>query len=176
MAVHAPIASGGGEGSSGLVAARVLADGVVVPVDSGAGVRLVAELEDVGRYALAFTRSGLRETRFVWVQDGAWYAVCLTRERRAEGDERPPSALVEIERARPPFGLTLRQLDVLTLVCGGLSNPQIGAHLHMSARTVSTHVARILAKLGQATRAGAAAAAIDPVSYTHLTLPTILRV
>ena len=160
MAVHAPIASGGGEGS-GLVAARVLADGVVVPVDSGAGVRLLAELDGLGRYALAFTRSGLRETRFVWVDGTAWFAVCLTRERRAEGDERPPSALVEIERAAPPFGLTLRQLDVLTLLCGGLSNPQIGAHLHMTARTVSTHVARILAKLGQATRAGAAAAAID---------------
>jgi branched-chain amino acid transport system substrate-binding protein len=160
MAVHAPIASGDGE-ASGLVAARVLADGVVVPVDSGAGMRLLDELDGLGRYALAFTRSGLRETRFVWVHDGAWYAVCLTRERRAEGDERPPSAVVEIERARPPFGLTLRQLDVLTLLCGGLSNPQIGAHLHMTARTVSTHVARILAKLGQATRAGAAAAAID---------------
>src|SRR3977135_2624170 len=61
----------------------------------------------------------------------------------------------------PRPGLTRGELDVLTLVAGGLSNPEIAAHLGSSARTVSTHVERLLHKLGRASRAGAAAVAVE---------------
>ena len=146
---------------AGCVAVRVRADGRVTPVDTRAGVDLVRRLDPLARYAVAFARAQLRQTRFTWIEGRAWYAVCLTRERRPDDDRRPAAVLVELERSAPAYGLTVRELDVLTLICGGLSNPQIAAHLAMRTRTVSTHVSRIITKLGQSTRAGVAAVAID---------------
>jgi branched-chain amino acid transport system substrate-binding protein len=157
-----PTGHGCRSSSSDCVALRALADGRVAAVDTRAGLELVRRLDPLARYAVAFAGSHLRQTRFVWVEDArSWHAVCLTLERRPDGDSGTASALVEIEPSPPPYGLTVRELEVLTLICGGLSNPEIAAHLGMSARTVSTHVAHIIAKLGQASRAGAAALAID---------------
>jgi DNA-binding NarL/FixJ family response regulator len=44
--------------------------------------------------------------------------------------------------------LTERELDVLRLVAGGLSNVEIGSELFVTEATVKTHVTHILAKLG----------------------------
>ena len=44
--------------------------------------------------------------------------------------------------------LTARELEVLMLVAGGLSNGEIAAELHLSPLTAKTHVSRILTKLG----------------------------
>jgi len=43
--------------------------------------------------------------------------------------------------------LTPRELDVFLAIARGLSNPEIGAHLHLTPATVKTHVNRIFAKL-----------------------------
>jgi non-specific serine/threonine protein kinase len=51
-----------------------------------------------------------------------------------------------------PEGLTRREWEVAQLVAEGLSNPQIAARLAVSGRTVDTHVARVLGKLGLARR------------------------
>jgi DNA-binding NarL/FixJ family response regulator len=64
--------------------------------------------------------------------------------------------LVEDFVRRPPPGevspaslgaLTERELEVLKLIAGGLSNGEIAAALFLSGATVKTHVNRILAKL-----------------------------
>lgn len=57
-------------------------------------------------------------------------------------------------------GLTPRELDVLTLVARGMGNAEIAATLIVARRTVSTHVERILEKLGVASRSAAAALAV----------------
>ena len=56
-------------------------------------------------------------------------------------------------------GLTARELEVLNLLAGGLSNPLIAERLVVSEHTVHRHVANIYVKLGVSSRAAAAAAA-----------------
>lgn len=63
--------------------------------------------------------------------------------------------------AHLPHGLTARELDVLTLLIGGLSNAEIATRLWASPRTVTTHVERILGKLEVASRTAAAAVAVE---------------
>jgi len=45
-------------------------------------------------------------------------------------------------------GLTAREKEILTLIAGGLSNQQIAEKLYISIKTVQTHRAHILEKLG----------------------------
>ena len=58
-----------------------------------------------------------------------------------------------------PADLTARESEILGLVAQGRSNGEIGRQLFISAKTVSVHVSRILAKLGAAGRTEAAAIA-----------------
>ena len=54
------------------------------------------------------------------------------------------------------WGLTARELEVLSLVAAGQTNRQIGEQLFISEKTASVHVSNILAKLGAAGRGEAA--------------------
>ena len=56
-----------------------------------------------------------------------------------------------------------REREVLALVCQRLTDAEIGERLFISRRTVSTHVAHILAKLGANNRREAAALAVQQV-------------
>jgi ATP/maltotriose-dependent transcriptional regulator MalT len=81
-------------------------------------------------------------------------------ERAAELEAR-----LEELRSRAPSatsaaaGLTRRELEVLRLVAGGMSNQDIAAELVLSEHTVHRHVANVLAKLGVSSRTAAVAQA-----------------
>jgi predicted ATPase/DNA-binding CsgD family transcriptional regulator len=60
-------------------------------------------------------------------------------------------------RANGGLPLTPRECEVAELIAHGLTNRQIGTRLFIAERTVDTHVGRILAKLGCASRAQVAA-------------------
>ncbi|WP_282859982.1 response regulator [Pseudoclavibacter helvolus] len=58
--------------------------------------------------------------------------------------------------------LTAREREVLAALGEGLSNVGIGQRMHISASTAKTHVSRVLAKLGVASRMEAAVLARRP--------------
>lgn len=79
------------------------------------------------------------------------------RDRGARNVPRGPSGPTRSNRA----GLTGRQVDVLRLLAEGRTNTEIAERLVLSVRTVDTHVAAILAKLGVSSRHEAARRAGD---------------
>jgi DNA-binding CsgD family transcriptional regulator len=81
-----------------------------------------------------------------------WARVDLERAVAA-----PPAADGPDEE--PAFALTRREREVLALVADGRTNRQIADELFISEKTASVHVSNILAKLGVANRAEAAAVA-----------------
>jgi DNA-binding NarL/FixJ family response regulator len=70
-----------------------------------------------------------------------------------------PAAPPPPAEARPPYGLTGRELAVLQLVAAGRSNAQIGEELFISRATAAVHVTNILRKLDVTNRVQAAALA-----------------
>jgi DNA-binding NarL/FixJ family response regulator len=62
--------------------------------------------------------------------------------------------------AAPPDGLTQREVEILTLIARGLTNPEIAAQLFLSNHTIKTHIGRIFAKTGSRDRAAA-------IGYAH---------
>ncbi|MFF4776588.1 LuxR C-terminal-related transcriptional regulator [Microtetraspora fusca] len=54
--------------------------------------------------------------------------------------------------AAAPFGLTLRELEVLDAVSRGRTNAEIARALHITPRTVATHIEHVLTKTGAPNR------------------------
>ncbi|MEU3271124.1 response regulator transcription factor [Saccharomonospora sp. NPDC006951] len=61
----------------------------------------------------------------------------------------------------PDTALTRREVEVLTLVAGGLSNRAIAGRLQLTEGTVKSHLARSYTKLGVDSRTAAVAAATE---------------
>ena len=77
------------------------------------------------------------------------------RDRGVRNIPRGPSNLTR----RNPEGLTDRQVGVLRLLAEGLTNAEIADRLVVSVRTVDSHVAAVLTKLGVQSRQDAVRAA-----------------
>jgi DNA-binding NarL/FixJ family response regulator len=105
----------------------------------------------------ASTDELIRAVRVVAAGD-ALLAPSVTRRLIAEFARRRPTL-----RATPGAlaALTPRELEVLALIAGGLSNAEIAAQLVVAEQTVKTHVGRILGKLGLRDRAQAVVVAYE---------------
>ena len=87
---------------------------------------------------------------------------------RVDGElGRVAGRAVVVRAPRPSFGwpsLTPMELTVSDLVAEGLTNPEIGERLHISRRTVESHLAHTFRKLDFGTRAQLAAEVVRRVS------------
>ncbi|MDP4504423.1 helix-turn-helix transcriptional regulator [Nonomuraea turcica] len=99
-------------------------------------------------YARAFIDSRELSRHGLWLDgDGRWHELRLLRA--GVGFQGSLQGAVAAERmCALPYELTGREVDVLTRVAAGDSNPQIAAALVLSVRTVTTHLEHIFAKLG----------------------------
>jgi DNA-binding CsgD family transcriptional regulator/tetratricopeptide (TPR) repeat protein len=93
------------------------------------------------------TRTGLAELDRLGAEPVAARA---RLDLRARG--LAPTAPRRASTRRNPAGLTNRELDVLRLLAGGLTNAELGERLYISPKTVDHHVSSILAKLPAANR------------------------
>jgi DNA-binding NarL/FixJ family response regulator len=83
------------------------------------------------------------------VLDPAAQATLLTAAARPGRTQEPkPSGHL-------PDGLTRREAEILTLIAGGMTNPDIASKLYLSVPTVKSHINRIFAKTGSTDRAAA---------------------
>ena len=74
----------------------------------------------------------------------------------AERARRELRATGEIAHKRPPSAqhgeLTIQEAQIARLARDGLSNPEIGARLFITARTVQYHLGKVFSKLGITSR------------------------
>jgi branched-chain amino acid transport system substrate-binding protein len=134
-------------------------DGGLEQIESREALGFYGARPELVGFTAGLLASGRDSVRFIWIDpDRTWYFVRIDAELHP--DDQPRVTLMATSVA-PPFALTPRELDVLTLMCGGLGNHEVAACLETSLRTVTTHMERILAKLGQMSRTGAATLAID---------------
>ena len=73
---------------------------------------------------------------------------------------RADDAADDPKRERPRAELSRREREVLRLLAAGKTDREIADALGVSYRTVTTHIARVFAKLGVRSRAAAAAEAV----------------
>ncbi|CAM2747036.1 LuxR C-terminal-related transcriptional regulator [Actinomyces slackii] len=71
-----------------------------------------------------------------------------------------------------PWGLTSRQLEVLTLLALGYSNPEIASLLAIRPKTVGAHVEEIFARLGAPNRTLATVMAVEQQALLLDVVPT----
>jgi DNA-binding NarL/FixJ family response regulator len=81
-------------------------------------------------------------------------------------DPRTTAKVMERLRSSPDLhdplqGLTDREREILSLIGDGLTNRQIGEHLHLAEKTVKNYVSNLFAKLGLERRTQAAVLSAD---------------
>ena len=91
----------------------------------------------------------------------ALLAPAITKRLIGEFARQRPRPADSAQDNKALSALTPRETEVLRLIAGGLSNPEIAQRLVVTEETVKTHVSRILAKLGLRDRTQAVVTAYE---------------
>jgi DNA-binding CsgD family transcriptional regulator len=133
-------------------AADALRDAIGVPIPP-------VELADYER-SLSAARVHLGERAFAaaWTQGRS-----MTPEQAlaAKGQKPTPMSTTTAPPSTYPAGLTAREVEVLRLLAGGMTDLQIAEKLILSPRTVHAHISSIYSKLGVTSRSAATRYAIE---------------
>ncbi|GAQ51408.1 helix-turn-helix transcriptional regulator [Streptomyces acidiscabies] len=89
-----------------------------------------------------------------------WLTLQVLKVADPLGRPEPAVLVQELPTAGLPHSLSPREYDILNGMAAGFSNQQLASQRDVSLRTVTTHVERILHKMGQPSRAGAVASAL----------------
>jgi predicted ATPase/DNA-binding CsgD family transcriptional regulator len=134
-------------------AADALRDAIGVPIPP-------VELTEYER-SLSATRVHLGERAFA----AAWAkgrAITPRQALAAQGQKPTPSPISTVTPSPIyPSGLTAREVEVLRLLAGGLTDLQIAEQLVLSPRTVHAHISSIYSKLAVTSRSAATRYAIE---------------
>jgi DNA-binding CsgD family transcriptional regulator len=137
----------------GAVAAKQDANGFTAVLSDWEVASTVATIQDtLGEEA--FTTAWEAGQGMAWADAVADALGVLERERTTPISQPPL-------RQGGAFALTRREQEILTLLCQRLTNPEIAERLYIGLRTVDTHVANLLVKLGARNRREAAAIAVQ---------------
>jgi DNA-binding NarL/FixJ family response regulator len=135
-------------------AADALRDALGVPIPP-------VERADYER-SLSAARVHLGERAFAaaWAQGRA---MTPQRALAAQGHKPTPTPTAAMTPSPQvyPAGLTTREVEVLRLLAGGLTDRQIADKLVLSPRTVHAHISSIYSKLGVTSRSAATRYAIE---------------
>jgi len=114
--------------------------------------------------SLAAARAQLGEQAFAvaWAEGRGmtWEQALAARGPVTIPRETPPTPPAKSPPASP-FGLTVREVEVLRLLAQGLTDAQIAAQLIISPRTVNTHLKAIYGKIQVSSRSAATRYALD---------------
>jgi DNA-binding CsgD family transcriptional regulator len=154
------------EASNLLQPHRVLADEMsgdayIAVIGRGRGSRVPGRdvgptlREDGPLWSLMVASAPQLHGRYLWIgEDGQCHQIDLTP--CAGG-----TVLVAEREVPPPYGLTPRELQIVTHLAAGASNLEVAETLVVSRRTVSTHVEHVLGKLGVTSRSEVASVAMS---------------
>jgi DNA-binding CsgD family transcriptional regulator len=150
----------------GSTAVGLRTDGGVIPLRGTADTELVEPGSPLRRIVEQLLAERRMTVSFLWPRPAGsgWY-LCRAfhcRDRLAVLTYRPHDGV---------YGLTRRELEVLTSLAVGWSNHDIAEHLTVTTRTVRAHVEHIFDKLEITTRSAAVARAVAE----GLLLPRALR-
>jgi DNA-binding CsgD family transcriptional regulator len=131
------------------------ADGSIVTLRGTPPEELIADARRVREViAHRFGRRGTTAS-FLWPRaSGGWYA--CRAHRCYDGID-----VLLLREPESTYGLTPRELEVLTCLVEGASNAQIAAQLWITTRTARAHVEHILEKLKLTSRSAAVGRAIS---------------
>jgi DNA-binding NarL/FixJ family response regulator len=155
-------------GMDGIEATRLLTS-----ADSGPRV-LVLTTFDLDEYVYDALRAGasgfllkdvtaerLFDAVRVIAEGEALLAPAITKKLIIEFARQRPRPVDSAHGSERIGALTPRESEVLRLIAGGLSNPEIAKRLVVTEETVKTHVSRVLSKLGLRDRTQAVVAAYE---------------
>jgi DNA-binding CsgD family transcriptional regulator len=115
--------------------------------------------EEVHGLLRAFAGTAGHRVRLLWPAGGIWYRVALHRHGPVPGITAD-AVLIHETPSELPYGLSPRELEVLTRAATGQTNRAIAQALFLSPRTVHSHIEHMLRKTGAASRAEATALAV----------------
>jgi DNA-binding CsgD family transcriptional regulator len=123
------------------------------------GENIITPLLEDRAFMRAMSFCVAEDQYFRWGRGKDWWHVRIIRVARPMFPD-DGTRLIIVREKELPYGITPRELDVLTLLSFGLGNVEISRILVISPRTAIHHVENIMAKLGVNSRAACGAIAV----------------